>query len=111
MPVDRHHALYHQGLYGQYVSPTDMDFDYEEALRKMLREPKPIRFDWENKWLRGDQYAHMLYNLEAYSRVFGMPKLPEKEHPENIYIEPASKFSHPFLNTVCRRPGVLREGE
>jgi hypothetical protein len=52
----------------------------------MLKGSKPIRFDWENKWLRGDQYAHMLYNLDNYSQVFGMQKLSEKQHPENIYI-------------------------
>ena len=34
----------------------------------------------------------MLYNLDAYSQVFSMPKLNEKEHPENIYIEPISKW-------------------
>ena len=51
----------------------------------------PIRFDWENKWLRGDQYAHMLYNLDNYASVFGIRKMAEKQHPENIYIQPESK--------------------
>jgi hypothetical protein len=26
----------------------------EDEMRKVLRAGKPIRFDWENKWLRGD---------------------------------------------------------
>lgn len=51
---------------------NSIDVDDDEALRSMLRGSKPIRFDWENKWLRGDQYAHMLYNLDAYSQVFNM---------------------------------------
>jgi len=63
----------------------------DEEQRKAFRGSKPIRFDWENKWLRGDQYAHMLYNLDNYSSVFGMQKLGEKTHPENIYVEPKSK--------------------
>lgn len=26
----------------------------EERLRELLAMTKPLRFDWENKWLRGD---------------------------------------------------------
>lgn len=48
------------------------DTEDDEGLRKMLRSSTPIRFDWENKWLRGDQYAHMLYNLDSYVNAFGM---------------------------------------
>jgi len=38
----------------------------EESLRQHLTTTKPLRFDWENKWLRGDQYAHMLNNIDGY---------------------------------------------
>jgi hypothetical protein len=34
----------------------------------------------------------MLYNLDNYVSVFGMQKLPEKNHPENIYTQPESKY-------------------
>lgn len=64
----------------------------EDAMKSLLRGGKPLRFDWENKWLRGDQYAHMLYNLDQYSSVFGMGKMSEKTHPENIYVQPESKY-------------------
>ena len=50
-----------------------------------MKQNKPLMFDWESKWLRGDQYAFMLYNLDTYCEVFGMQKLSEKNHPENIY--------------------------
>ena len=36
----------------------------EETLRELLKTDKPLRFDWENKWLRGDQYAHMLNKID-----------------------------------------------
>ena len=26
----------------------------EEELRELLKTSQPLRFDWENKWLRGD---------------------------------------------------------
>ena len=64
----------------------------EESLKELLLTTRPLRFDWENKWLRGDQYAHMLNNIDGYKEAFGMPKLAEKQHPENIYLEPQSKL-------------------
>jgi hypothetical protein len=33
----------------------------------------------------------MLFNLDNYSNVFGMDRLSEKQHPENIYVQPESK--------------------
>lgn len=66
--------------------------EHEDVSAQLLRSNKPLRFDWENKWLRGDQYAHMLHNLDNYMRVFGMEKLAEKQHPENIYTQPISKY-------------------
>lgn len=63
----------------------------DELLRDLLKTNRALRFDWENKWLRGDQYAHMLNNIDVYKEAFGMPKLAEKQHPENIYLEPQSK--------------------
>lgn len=59
--------------------------DDEDLTRHLMRGNLPLRFDWENKWLRGDQYAHMLNNIDAYRATFAMPKLGEKQHPENIY--------------------------
>ena len=50
----------------------------EETLRELLKTDKPLRFDWENKWLRGDQYAHMLNKIDAYREAFGMHKMGEK---------------------------------
>ena len=64
----------------------------ENMLRELLKTDKALRFDWENKWLRGDQYAHMLNHIDEYKEHFGMPKLAEKQHPENIYLEPQSKL-------------------
>ena len=50
----------------------------DDQLRALLCSPKPLRFDWENKWLRGDQYAHMLNNIDSYCAAFNMRKLAEK---------------------------------
>jgi hypothetical protein len=76
----------------------------DDMIRSLLRGNLPVRFDWENKWLRGDQYAHMLNNIDAYRATFGMPKLGEKQHPENIYVQPESKCRS---SNSSRRPGLL----
>ena len=43
--------LYHKAKPGTYLNYGSDD---EDDLRNMLRGTKPIRFDLENKWLRGD---------------------------------------------------------
>lgn len=73
----------------RYYDARNVESD--EIARNLLRGNLPVRFDWENKWLRGDQYAHMLNNIDSYRATFGMPKLGEKQHPENIYVQPESK--------------------
>ena len=77
---DANNGLYHEAR----AVPDDQ-------LRALLAGQKPLRFDWENKWLRGDQYAHMLNRIDAYCAAFGMAKHAEKQHPENIYTQPESK--------------------
>lgn len=62
------------------------DDEGSDAIKIALKGKKPLRFDWENKWLRGDQYAHMLFNLNAYCQTFGFPRNDAKQHPENIYV-------------------------
>jgi hypothetical protein len=44
-------------LYNSTPTQNFVDSRYiedEDEMRKVLRGSKPIRFDWENKWLRGD---------------------------------------------------------
>lgn len=36
----------------------------EDMQKCLFSNGKPLRFDWENKWLRGDQYAHMLTHID-----------------------------------------------
>ena len=50
----------------------------DERLKELLQTTRPLRFDWENKWLRGDQYAHMLNNIDIYRDAFNMHKMAEK---------------------------------
>jgi hypothetical protein len=32
----------------------------EQELETFLKGDVPIKFDWENRWLRGEEYAHIL---------------------------------------------------
>ena len=88
---------------GGWVDATNVT---EDTLKELLKTNLPLRFDWENKWLRGDQYAHMLNNIDAYREAFGMEKLAEKQHPENIYLEPQSKCIL-SITTIFRLQSIL----
>ena len=52
---------------------------------------KPILFDLQNSWLKGEQYAHILQNQDHYCQTFGVMKYDSKQHPESIYIDPQGK--------------------
>lgn len=47
-----------------------------------------VKFDWENKWLKGEEYSHILNNIDLYCKVFNLSKLGTKTHPPSIYTEP-----------------------
>ena len=43
-------------------------------------------------YLLGDEYAHILQNLESYCKRFNFMKYSKKTHPECIYTDPQSNF-------------------
>ena len=46
------------------------------------------KYDWENNWLKGHQYANILTRMDEYCAEFNFQKCAPKEHPENIYTCP-----------------------
>lgn len=44
----------------------------EEALQNFLKGDIPIKFDWENRWLKGEEYAHILNRIEEYCGTFNL---------------------------------------
>lgn len=67
-----------------------------EQMEKLLNNQvsKPVLFDLQNSWLKGEQYAHILQNQDRYCKIFGIQKYDQKQHPESIYIDPQGKFRH-----------------
>jgi len=60
----------------------------------LSRKPDlPVKFDWENRWLKGDEYANILDNRERYCQAFGMLTFDPKTHPGSIYSAPESKHN------------------
>ncbi len=59
-----------------------------------------IKFDWEHRWLKGEEYAHILNNMDSYCQNYQMLKFEQKTHPESIYTDPESKF---FLFWILKR--------
>lgn len=57
-----------------------------EALAKS--ESQLIKFDWEKRWLRGEEYYHILKNADLYLKAFKLKKYPVKTHPSTTYSNP-----------------------
>ena len=51
-----------------------------------------LAFDWDNRWLKGEEYAHMLKNTEGYCENYSMKKYSRRCHPDDIYLRPRNGF-------------------
>ena len=73
---------------GSYCDVRGLDIS--EQLDRLHKggAKKPMQFDLQNTWLKGEQYAHILQNQDRYCQTFGVQKYDQKMHPESIYIDP-----------------------
>ena len=73
------------------VAPTDnvrLDDENRDELERLLESKQVVKFDWENRWLKGEEYFYILANMEQYVKQMGIEKFGIKRHPESIYVEP-----------------------
>ena len=64
----------------------------EDEVRVLVAsEDRPIRFDWENRWLKGEEYAHILERMDRYCEAFSLKRFEPKTHPQSIYNAPESR--------------------
>lgn len=49
-----------QSLYSKFVDATNAR---EHEIDSFLKSDVPIKFDWENRWLKGEEYAHILQRI------------------------------------------------
>lgn len=61
-------------------------------VHKMMTVVDPVSFDWSNKWLKGEEYFHILSNIDRYCETFDLKKFQNKTHPPCIYTEPQSNI-------------------
>ena len=93
-----HHARWQPFLDQSRCPPGSFhDFrglDTHDQMDRLLNNGvnKPVLFDLQNSWLKGEQYAHILQNQDRYCQTFGVHKYDAKQHPESIYIDPQGKF-------------------
>lgn len=77
---------------------------FEDALIKPLSnastggEQQPVKFDWESKWLKGEEYRYILTHADLYSRAFHLKRYPLKTHPPTTYSEPVGTA----VRVTCR---------
>ena len=65
-----------------------LDDENRDELERLLSEKKVVEFDWENRWLKGEEYFSILANMDQYCKELGLEKFAVKKHPEWIYLEP-----------------------
>jgi len=49
------------------------------------------QFDWNNKWLNGEEYHYILRNSEKYISYYQFERCEMKVHPLSIYQAPISE--------------------
>eukprot|EP00357_Protocruzia_adherens_P036512 CAMPEP_0115045976 /NCGR_PEP_ID=MMETSP0216-20121206/48487_1 /TAXON_ID=223996 /ORGANISM="Protocruzia adherens, Strain Boccale" /LENGTH=110 /DNA_ID=CAMNT_0002428995 /DNA_START=54 /DNA_END=383 /DNA_ORIENTATION=+ len=55
---------------------------------KNFPQNQVIKFEWEDRWLTGEEYAHMLRNAENYCSELKLQQMLAKSHPNSIYTDP-----------------------
>lgn len=63
-----------------------------EKVEQSAVPAQAVRFDWDNKWLKGDEYYHILTHADLYVQAFNLAKYPPKTHPITTYNSPKSTF-------------------
>ncbi len=48
----------------------------------------PIDLDWRSRWLTGEEYCHILNNMDTYQEKYGWLIFEQKKHPDCIYTAP-----------------------
>ena len=72
------------------IEPIRLDDENRDQLEVLHVTKKIVKFDWENRWLKGEEYFYILANMENYAKNLSIEKFGVKKHPENIYIEPVN---------------------
>ena len=67
-------------------------------MREKLANKEVVDFDFQGRWLKGEEYLYILANKDAYINAFNLQTYELKCHPESIYLGPESKCS--FLSPL-----------
>ena len=46
------------------------------------------KFEWEARWLKGEEYYYILNHINLYTEQLNIQKYPKKSHPAEIYLSP-----------------------
>lgn len=73
-------------------TPSSLEYRLDEnnweLLETHLVNKDILKFDWDKRWLRGEEYFYILANMQKYIKAFGLETFTMKSHPDSIYVEP-----------------------
>jgi hypothetical protein len=65
-----------------------LDETNRDELKQLLETGELVKFDWKDKWLKGEEYLYMLANQARYAEALNIPIFELKMHPDSIYTAP-----------------------
>jgi hypothetical protein len=57
----------------------------------LISQSNAIKFNWDSKWLKGNEYYHILTHADLYIKLYKFGNYEMKGHPDSIYSNPISK--------------------
>jgi len=71
-------------------TPTNNSNEVTSTASKNEETPSPnlIIFPWTLRWLKGNEYFHLIQNYQLYQEFLSFDVL--SQHPDEIYIHPQS---------------------
>lgn len=55
-----------------------LDDENRKLLQQLYENEKVIKFDWENRWLKGEEYFYILSNMDNYIKQMGLERFGVK---------------------------------
>ena len=77
---------------GKVSNSNASDDNNDKPLNINFESKLILKFDWINKWLKGEEYYYILKNAEEYINHFQIQKYKPKNHPISIYLDPISPY-------------------
>lgn len=61
-----------------FIENIRLDDENRDVMKQLYENEKIVKFDWENRWLKGEEYFYILANMENYIKQMGLERFGVK---------------------------------